>query len=94
MVDSPRRRSHAVVRIQPADDFTADHVDIRDGDVWELDYSLHTRTVTVINRRRDISRRYVYRGGTRNQLVGGGWEEIVPPKYHLTKRWSERPRIE
>jgi len=60
----------AVVRIQPADDFTADHVDIRDGDVWHLDYSLHTRTVMLINRRRD----------TRKQLAGGTWEEIVPSK--------------
>jgi hypothetical protein len=66
----------AVVRIQPAGDFTADHVDIRDGDLWQVDYSLHTRTVMLINRRRNVFRRYVYRGGTRRHLAGGKWEEI------------------
>jgi hypothetical protein len=82
----PGRYYIAVVRIQPADDFTADHVDIRDGDVWQLDYSLHTRTVTLGNRRRNIFRRYVYRGGTHKQLAGGTWEEILPAEYHLTNR--------
>jgi hypothetical protein len=69
----------AVVRIQPADDFTADHVDIRDGDLWEVDYSLHARTVTLVNRHRNVFRRYVYRGGTRSHLAGGRWEEIPQP---------------
>jgi hypothetical protein len=74
----PGRYYIAVVRIQPADDFNADHVDIREGDVWELDYGLRTRSVTLSNRRRDISRRYVYRGGTRKHLAGGTWKEVQP----------------
>ena len=82
----PGRYYIAVVRIQPADDFTADHVEIRDGDVWQLDYSLHTRSVTLGNRQRNIFRRYAYRGGTRKHLAGGSWEEIAPPKNHLTNR--------
>jgi hypothetical protein len=68
--------SLSVVRINIADDFSAEHVRIAPGDIWELNYSLRHRFVMLSNSTRNIVRKFQYRGGIPDKLAGGTWTEF------------------